>query len=161
MKKDLYSSLEYPDFTVTSAKYTEQKSENPVGNLKFEVTIKGFGDSKGQRIYFTPAFTKEDYLPADTSALRVTASYINVDSISYYIPIGYKVESMPEDVFIESEFGTYRYSLKTNADQIVLYRQLELNEGLIPFEKYNSFRKFYNSTATADRGIIILNRQAN
>jgi transglutaminase-like putative cysteine protease len=50
MKKELYSSLGYPDFTVTSAKYTEQKSENPSGNFQFEASIKGFGIAKGQRI---------------------------------------------------------------------------------------------------------------
>jgi len=159
MKRTLYSALDYPDFTVSSAKYSEQKSENPSGRFQYDVSIRGFGITKGQRIYFNPSYTLEDFLPKDTIALRVPVSDITIDSITYYMPIGYKVESMPETIALENEYGSYYYDLKTEADHITLLRRLELNKGFIPSEKYDHFRKFYNSIARSDRGMIILTRQ--
>jgi hypothetical protein len=132
LKKVLYASLGYPDFTVTSAKFSDQKSENPSGQFQFDLNIKEFGITKGQRIYFNPVFSMEDFLPIDTVALKVPVSDITVDSIIYNMPIGYKVESMPEKFSIENEFGSYSYDLKSSADKIILYRKLELNKGLIP-----------------------------
>jgi transglutaminase-like putative cysteine protease len=161
MKRELYASLSYPDFSITSAKYSEQKSENPTGNFQYEASIKGFGIAKGQRIYFNPSFSMEDFLPKDTFALKIPVSDITIDSITYYLPIGYLVESMPERFSVESEFGSYSYDLKSFADKIILYRRLELNKGLITTEKFNDFRKFYNSVARTDRGMIILNRQVS
>jgi hypothetical protein len=158
LKKLLYAELEYPDFTVTSARFNEQKSENPSGQLSYEVSINGFGIKKGQRIYFNPVFSKGDYLQIDTLALKIPVSDITIDSIAYNLPLGYIVESMPLKFTAESEFGSYSYDLKTNADKIILYRRLELNKGLIPAEKFNDFRKFYNSVARADRGMVILSR---
>lgn len=159
MKKVLYSSLEYPDFTVKSAKYSEQKSENPTGKFEFELNINGFGSKKLQRIYFTPAYSKEDFLPKDPALLKIISSSIAVDSIIYYLPHGYIVESLPDKYSIENEFGSYSYNLKTVGDKAILYRRLELNKGLITAEKYDQFREFYNSVARVDRGMIILNQQ--
>jgi hypothetical protein len=161
MKKDLYASLGYPDFTVTNATYKEDKSENPSGVFQFNVSVNGFGIKQGEKIYFAPALSKNELFPRDSVSLMVMNSDIAMDSITYYLPLGYKVESMPKDTSMKNEFGAYSYSLKTSVDKVIFVRRLEFNKGIIPANKYNFFRSFYNSVSKSDRGIIILNKQGS
>jgi transglutaminase-like putative cysteine protease len=156
MKRTLYSLIQYPDFTVSSASYKEDKSENPSGEFSYQVSIKGFGAASGKQIYFTPSLTIEDFLPNDTLRLKIRVSDITVDSITYWMPPNYSVESLPEDINLTNEFGSYKYSLRNIGERIILYRRLELNKGEIPVEKYQEFREFYNNVAKADRSIVAI-----
>lgn len=158
MKKALYSSLEYPDFTVTAASYRENKAGNPTGEFQYQVSIKGFGAASGREIYFSPSLTKEDFVPDDTVAVRIRVSDITVDSITYWLPIGYKIESIPEEVTLTTDFGKYVYSVKSSGDRILLYRRLELNKTYINPGRYAEFRNFYNKIAKTDRSVIAISK---
>jgi transglutaminase-like putative cysteine protease len=156
LKRSLYSKLKYPDFTVSNASYSEVKSENPSSEFSYQVSIRGFGAASGKQIYFTPSLTVEEFLPADTIRLRIRVSDITVDSITYWMPPGYTVESLPEDVTLSNEFGSYKYSLSNSGERIILYRRLELNKGVIPLNKYPEFREFYNNVAKTDRSVVAI-----
>jgi hypothetical protein len=156
MKRTLYSLIQYPDFTVSSASYKEDKSENPSSEFSYQVSIKGFGAASGKQIYFTPSLTISEYLPVDTFLLEITVPRINVDSITYWMPPNYSVESLPEDINLTNEFGSYKYSLRNIGERIILYRRLELNKGVIPVEKYPEFREFINNVARADRSVVAI-----
>ncbi|HLN55728.1 MAG TPA: DUF3857 domain-containing protein [Bacteroidales bacterium] len=158
MKKTLYSSLDYPDFTVTSASYSEKKSVEPKAEFQYQVSIKGFGLTSGKQIYFSPSLTKEDFLPEDTVALRIRVSDVAIDSIIYWLPVGYRIESVPGDVSLASDFGSYVYSVRSSGDRIIFYRRLELNKGFIPSKNYVEFRNFYNKIAKTDRRMIAISK---
>ncbi|HEX2968318.1 MAG TPA: DUF3857 and transglutaminase domain-containing protein [Bacteroidales bacterium] len=158
MTKTLYSSLEYPDFTVTSTKYSENKSAFPTAEFRYEVDIRGFGTTNGKQLFFNPSITKEDYMPEDTVALRISVPDITIDSVSYWLPQGYGIESLPADFSIRNKYGSYMYKLKNEGDKLVFYRRFELENGIIPASEYNSFREFYNTVANTDRSIVILKR---
>jgi hypothetical protein len=158
MKRTLYASLDYPDFNVTSVKYTEVKSENPTSELQYQVSIKAFGATNGKQIYFSPSLSKMSFLPPDTVLLKVPVSDITVDSLTYWIPEGFSVGSIPEDVRLKTDFGSYFYDVENNGERIIFYRRLELSEGLISEEKYDQFKEFLNKVAKTDRSLIILNK---
>lgn len=156
MKDALYESIGYPDFTVSSATYSEEKNGVPRAEFQYQVSINSFGATSGNNIYFMPSLTKETYLPSDSATLRIAVSDITVDSITYWLPAGYKVVSLPENVNLSCEFGSYSYSLRTEGERVMLYRRLELNKGEITQEKYNEFRNFYNKVAAADRSLVVI-----
>jgi len=66
------------------------------------------------------------------------------DNFQFKLPEGYAVESIPEPIDIENEFG--RFTIKTTIEGAGLNveRLLVLNEGSWDSEKYNSYRKFMN-----------------
>ncbi|HNW56584.1 MAG TPA: DUF3857 domain-containing protein [Bacteroidales bacterium] len=158
VKKQLYANLRFPDFSVLSVSFTENKSEKPSAELIYGVSINNFTLEKGSRLYFNPSLTKAGYLRDLPSALWIVNSDISSDSISYYLPYGYKVEYIPKDVIIENEFGKFRYKLEANNEKIVYKRYLELNEGEVPIEKFNELRNFINTIAKTDRAEIILKK---
>jgi hypothetical protein len=161
MKKALYESMDYPDCAVTSTEYREQKSENPIAEFQYQINIKGFGTSNGKELLFSPSVSKMEFLPKDTILLRVPVSDITIDSLTYWMPPNYTIGSMPENISIKCNFGSYNYSIKTEGEKIIFYRKLELGKRLITEKDYYAFRDFVNNIARADRGIIILNRPAN
>jgi hypothetical protein len=158
MKRSLYSTLDFPKFTVTSAKFSENKTENPTCTLHYQIGIEGLGVTKEDKIYFTPLFSRSDFLPRDTTVMKISYTESLSDSITYFLPLGFKVESLPEPVSSNSEFGAYSLTISGSDDRIVLKRRFVLNKGKVPASKYEEFRKFYNTAARSDREVIILRK---
>jgi hypothetical protein len=88
--------------------------------------------------------------------LEIKDFNISYDSITYTLPVGYKVEFKPADVSIESEFGKFIYQIEASNDKLVYKRYLQMNKGEIPEEKFQAFRSFVNSIAKTDRERIVL-----
>jgi len=160
LKRYLYSVLNFPDFNVAAVSYNENKSEKPTSEFNYSLTVSDFGVRNGQRIYFNPSVSKEEYILDFPSALEIVESQIVSDSISYNLPLGYEVDYLPEKVIIENEFGNYRYQLDIVRDKIVYRRYLELEKCKIPIERFDAFRSFINSIAKSDRDRIILRKSS-
>lgn len=158
IKRSLYTTLDYPDFSITSAKYTERKSGNPVGTLEFQAKINELGTRQGEKLYFIPSVSRESFFSYDTDVVKIPVSSITTDSITFFLPVGYKVETVPEELLLQNEYGKYSYKVMTLEDRIIFRRRFELNEGRIKPEKYIEFRKFYNSVARKDRSIVMLSK---
>ena len=158
MKRYLYSMLRFTDFDISSVSYSENKSEDPSAQLAYQLEIKNFATTNGPRMYFNPSISVQGYLQEIPVHLRIPLPDITSDSITYNLPLNYRVEYMPENVNIENEFGKFVYHLAVAGDKLIFNRILELNESDITSGKYAEFRAFINSIAKADREKIILVR---
>ena len=156
MKRSLYSDLKFYDFTVSTVSYTEKKSEKPSAIFSYGLSVNDFTVATGKRIYFSPSIEKEYYLEDLPTALIIPNSAIQTDSISFYLPYGYKVEYMPKDVKLENEFGRFTSGLEVKNDRIIYRRYLEMNKSIIPVEKFSEIRSFVNSIVKADREQVVL-----
>jgi hypothetical protein len=156
MKRSLYSDLKFYDFTVSTVSYTEKKSEKPSAIFSYGLSVNDFTVATGKRIYFSPSIEKEYYLEDLPTALIIPNSAIMTDSISFYLPYGYKVEYMPKDVKLENEFGRFTSRLEVKNDRIIYRRYLEMNKSIIPVDKFNAIRSFVNSIVKADREQVVL-----
>ncbi|WP_037316182.1 DUF3857 domain-containing protein [Salegentibacter sp. Hel_I_6] len=64
------------------------------------------------------------------------------DAFKFQLPKGYIVESIPEPVNIENEFGNFTIKTTIDGTGLNVERLLVLNEGNWDSTKYNSYRKF-------------------
>ena len=160
MKRYLVSVLRFPDFNITSVSYTENKSETPTANLIYGININNFAAISGARLFFSPSVTFGEFLQDSPSGLDIKDSQITTDSISYNLPLGYKVEFLPADIKVENEFGKFSYNLKVNNDKVIYRRYFEIKRGTIPIGKFIEFRSFINSIAKTDREKIILTKSS-
>jgi hypothetical protein len=158
MKDYLSKSLRFSEYKISSVSYREDKSEKPMATFSYELSVNNFATKAGERIFFTPSVTKTEYLQDFPSALKIVESQISTDSISYNIPLGYKVEFIPENVTINSDFGKFNYSLEIKNDKVIYKRYLEMLKGIVPLTQFNEFRSFINSVAKTDRENIILSK---
>jgi hypothetical protein len=158
MKRSLYNGLVFPDFKLNSAAYKEIKTEKPTAFLTYDISVNDFASLSGKRLFFNPALSAAEYLQDQPAALEIDEHKIMSDSISYNLPLGYKVEYLPKNVILENEFGKFRYQLEISKDKVIYQRYLQLYKGIIPVEKFREIRDFINLIAKTDRERIILSK---
>ncbi len=83
-------------------------------------------------------------------------SYNDEDEIIYTIPKGYKVEFLPKDIVIESEFGKYTATVIVKENTLVYTRKKMMIDNQYPPEKFNDFVAFYKKMYQADKQKSIL-----
>ncbi|MFH0843072.1 MAG: DUF3857 domain-containing protein [Bacteroidota bacterium] len=158
IKRYLYSRLRYTDFDISSVAYSENKSDSPTAQLAYQLDIKNFATTNGPRMYFNPSTSVQGYLQEIPVHLRIPVPDITSDSISYNLPLNYRVEYMPENVNIENKYGKFTFHLSVTGEKLIFRRTLELNKCDITAEEYTEFRTFVNAIAKTDREKIILIR---
>ncbi len=158
IKKNLYSFFEYPDITVTSARYTENKSSKPSGQVEYQAKINEMGTRQGNKLYLAPSVSRTSFVSSNPDIIKIPVSGSAKDSITYFLPTGYKIDTKPVDTNLKSEFGSYSMKFSAFDDRIIFVRNLQLNEGRVSPDKYSEFRKFINAMARSDREVIVLSR---
>ncbi|MBN1118750.1 MAG: DUF3857 domain-containing protein [Bacteroidales bacterium] len=104
-------------------------------------TLKKYGEEyllKPHGIYI-PDFEKPEKrkLP-----VRINYPIVNFDTISYTIPFGHQISHAPENIEIDSEYGTYSYSVDYMDDKVIISRSITLNCGEYPLSLYPHFYNF-------------------
>ncbi len=159
IKESLYSGLRFNDFNISSAKYIENKTEDPTAELEYQLTIKNFSTLNGERMYFNPVISIQDFIQEQPVNLRIPLPVMTSDSVVYTLPLHYIVDYKPDNVIIENEFGRFVYNLETKGDRLILKRFLELRESEITNDNYKEFRNFINAIAKTDRNKVVLIKQ--
>ncbi len=106
-------------------------------------------------------FNQLDYVPPRISErkreVEISIGYTDVDSVTFNLPQGFQVDSMPDKKEIESVFGSYTMELLENPDGTLGYsRKFVLNKGIYEAEKYDAYRAFRKKIAKYDTTKILL-----
>jgi len=79
-------------------------------------------------------------------------SFKDFDVYEFQLPLGMKVDSLPGDFMVESEFGTYEISFELNNDNRILYkRELMIKGGGYSSIKYAEYRSFIKKIKKKDK----------
>jgi hypothetical protein len=130
--------------------------------LTVQVSLPRFASSSGDRIFFVPnLMQRQTYVPPDVaqrlSPIRYDYPYLDIDSIYYFLPKDYTVESIPKETTVESSFGKYRSQTIAYGDTAIMYiRTKEIHEYSIPAKNYPEYRKFHTDIVKADKAQIVL-----
>jgi hypothetical protein len=79
-----------------------------------------------------------------------------VDTITFNLPQNLVVLSLPQDVKLETKFGTYRSSATLKDGKLIYNRTYTLNKGRYPKEEYDEFRSFVKQAHAVEKRKIIL-----
>jgi hypothetical protein len=90
------------------------------------------------------------------TSFAVNYSFKDEDEIIYTIPKGYKIEFIPKDISIASEFGKYSAKFIAKDDKLIYTRTKMMVSKKYPPEKYNDFAAFYKKIYQADKQKSIL-----
>ena len=106
-------------------------------------------------------FNRNTYIPQRyrnrTNPFEVATGFYDQDDIEINLPATFTVDAKPEDIVINSKFGTYKMELKMINDTKFSYkRSLLLNKGMYDKSEYEEFRVFKEQIARADNAKIVL-----
>lgn len=82
--------------------------------------------------------------------------YTSTDTLEFKLPEGYKVEVLPSEVALNSEFGTYTLKCKVDNGVLKVFRQTQVKEGLYKASKYPELYDFFKKMSLNDGSKVIL-----
>ncbi|WP_353779590.1 DUF3857 domain-containing protein [Winogradskyella sp. 3972H.M.0a.05] len=142
------------------------KLSNDKDEIRFseeiEISASNYAKNSGGRFLFSPNFfNKLSYIPPRDKNriydIKIDRGITDKDYYTLKIPENTTVEAIPKPVEISNEFGSYKYEVAQEKDNIItVKRELTLNKGLFDAASYNDFRSFRKAIAKADKSKIVL-----
>ncbi len=88
--------------------------------------------------------------------------YMNQDKeynkVEFEIPKGMKVSEVPESITLKSDFADYSVTYKLEGNKLIGERTVVYKNDFIPADKYQDFKKFYDSMVENDNKQIALEK---
>ncbi len=160
-RKRLMNNLGIPNMEISSASYTQPNKEIP--KLEENIVLKStqMMSQGGDKLFLTlNLLNRRESVPRKVenrkTPFSVPYGYVDNDQITYTLPQGYKVEFIPKDILLESEFGKYTAKVMLKDNALVYTRTQMINSKQYPPEKYQSLVDFYKKIYLADKQKAIL-----
>lgn len=161
IKENIYNNLNIPDFKLIDYKYSISESEIPVITENINLDVYNYGSVIGDR-FIIPInlMNKVETIPKSVKSrknnLFIRRASCEVDSINFIIPENLVLETIPEEITINSDFGKYSVEIKTHGNKISYKRMLSFKKGNYPPEEYEKFRDFLLHVSKADNSKFVL-----
>lgn len=162
-QKWLYKQLEINSFTLNRYQLLSKKGVLPEVEEQIDLSLSRFASVSGKRL-FVPVSTlvPSVYLPVNTQAgnLPVQADergFTRRAITDLTFPEGYHLESAPEAIMLETDFGKFQFSVVQTPDhQVQITRVLLLNSDVLPAAKWADLRQFLKEINRADKTKLVL-----
>jgi transglutaminase-like putative cysteine protease/ribosomal protein S18 len=160
-RKMLNEAIDIPGAELISFKYEQANKALPLLTEEINLKSNQILAKGGDKSFLTVNLVnRRENVPKKMenrkTPFAVAFSYQDEDEISYALPKGYKVEFLPKDIEILSEFGTYTAKFVTKENTITYLRTQVMNAKKFPPEKYNEYVDFYKKIYQADKQKAIL-----
>jgi hypothetical protein len=155
-RKRMTKYLDVPNFTLSTLSYAQPDKDLAI--IKETITLKApplpVTDADRQFVTLN-ILNRRESIPAKVADRKTNFSvpygYRDEDEVTIEIPKGYKVEFLPKELIIESEFGKYIAKAEVKGNTIVYSRTQIMNGKKFAPDKYNSLVDFYNKIYKADK----------
>jgi len=136
--------------------------DNAVAKYDLDFKANNYSKNAGNSIIFraVPIYSNNVYKTEDNRELpfELRQSFEDEYEVSFMIPQNYKVEEVPENVVLNSEFGTYKLSFVKNGESLKVNRSIRINKGIYPKEKYNDYINFRKKTINIDNSKVLISK---
>ena len=155
------SGFAVPMVKVSNLTINDFPSDKPFCEISYEASASTYASKTGTRL-FVPADPFRNY-PDNTSRTRKNDiffrnGWVDSDVITLTIPEGYALESAPEDVVFDNQFGHLEYKTTLNEDssEITINLSVSRNPGLFPKESYPDYKTYRKTVEKIAGSKIVL-----
>ena len=139
----------------------ENSDSEPFITEKLNLYVQKSASVSGNRMFIKPNILNAFSNPLPKAESRkfqveLDFAYTDIDTVRIKLPNGYIIESFPEPILINSDFGNYSASTEIAANDLIYIRKIEMNAGVWPAQKFEEFRNFYGSIWKADQSKVVL-----
>ncbi len=126
-----------------------------------QINARKYASKNGERILFAPnIFNRLKNVPPRYQnrklPFEIQRGFLDEDEYFIAIPQGYVLESIPEPIDIQNQFGSYRISIEEFDGKVKLTRKLAINQGHYPKENYKEYRSFLKQITKYDASKVVL-----
>jgi hypothetical protein len=153
----------YPinNLDIEKLEFKQDKSIQPTTTEHIAFKAPEFASSADGKINFSlnPA-SKISGVPAQvfnrTTAVFISEGFTNQDEYTYTLPAGYHLQNKTFHRTMEKPFGSYTADFRTEGNQLIYTRKLQLTGGSYPKNMYQDLVDLYQYASDADSHNIIL-----
>ncbi|QPH39786.1 DUF3857 domain-containing protein [Pedobacter endophyticus] len=161
LRKRIIEGSPIPVNELINIKYTQPDKSLPVLTEELSFKTNKLLTKGGDKLFLVVnQINRKEHVPLKVEDRKtyfsVPFSYNDEDEIIYTLPTGYKVEFIPQDVTITSEFGTYTAKFAAKDNTIVYTRTQIMSNQKYPPAKYNDYVDFIKKIYQADKQKAVL-----
>ncbi len=160
-KKRLYKAINIPRTKINSFDISREKEAIPKATCNLDITIDQYASITGSRMLFSPnILNRHTYIPKKLKErkhpIKLSFEFEDTDTVTIELPLGYKIEYLPESTSIDTKFGSYESSYLLNGNKLLYSRSYGRKSGEFPKEDYNDLRTFLKRITKADKNKVVL-----
>jgi hypothetical protein len=91
-----------------------------------------------------------------TLPLRINTPYVLNDTLEYNFILSSECSGLPEDITIQSPYGSYSRTVKKKEKHIEIYRSIIINAGSYSLKEYPEFYSFIQNIKSNDRKKLLI-----
>ena len=158
----LREDIGHPDAELRRTDFTGVSGRQLSVEVSFTAGLRDYCSRAGTRLLFTPnLMERRRYIPPPDTLRRQPIveryAYTDIDSITYLLPPGSHMESLPKPTTLNVPFARYSAGIRVIKPQEVLYvRRLEVIATELPREAYADYRAFWSEVVKADKAVASL-----
>ncbi len=159
-RKWLEENIDIPNFELGVFSFKNVKDKIPTAVVNVELTLNRLASVSGKRIFITPnLMNRSSSLPPKNenrkNPIVLKSSYVDVDSITYFVPEEIYPEFVPPAVKLQSPFGEYESSITFSQGKLLYVRRLKMKPGEYPASAYSDLVDFYKNLNKADNAKLV------
>jgi len=163
-KKAITNNIDIPGFTLVNFTLTQPDPDKPEIDETLSVKLAKYTTIMGDRMLLpVNLMNRVERLPSNVSDRKMDIEIRRdrklIDEITYKIPSGYVINSVPQPIEITSQFGHYKAEISVNGNEVKYKREVRYNKGIYPVAQYQQLLDFYKGISTADNTKLALKRQ--
>ena len=149
--------------TVSGINFKEEKTSAPSLDINFVWDTNNYGTRTGTRLFVPVNPFRNGYSNLKknkrTRDIKIHNGYYDADTIELQIPEGYEIESVPANVQLVTDFGTYELKLDIKEAKILINNQLFIKAGDWNVSLYPSFVEFLTKVTDTYGSKIVLRKK--
>lgn len=154
-------TLDLSSYDVAKYECKEVPATIPEIEEALDLNCNAYATVTGKRIFIVPNILNREISKLEPDSNRMSDvvlkfAFAHTDSVSITVPDGYKAESLPAPVSLQTKFGSYSTTTIMKGNTITYIRKLQRKAGTFPAAEYNEFAKFYTTIYRADRNRMVL-----
>ncbi|MES2575154.1 MAG: DUF3857 domain-containing protein [Bacteroidota bacterium] len=138
--------------------------EKVIFTENMEITAGNYGKiSNGKMIFVVNAYSQYTgsvkRIRNRKTPFEIQRGFYNTDEIKITLPSGFAIESLPQNVELNTKFGEYKAEIiKKDNNELIYKRSLFVKKGLFQNKEYEEYRLFMEQISRNDNAKIILTK---
>ncbi|MFV0539408.1 MAG: transglutaminase-like domain-containing protein [Dysgonomonas sp.] len=157
------ANVSMPKIQIGEINTSENKSALPSCSLILKYEAIDFASKTGTRLFIPVCPLKKSYYNIFSAAKRnldieIGNGFSESDTIIMQIPEMYTPESLPKDISLTTDFGTFSSQSILEGNKIIYIQNTEVFSGRYSKERYKEIKDFFGEIATAIKRKVVVKK---
>ena len=163
---DLAENLSVNKAKISNIHTGFQKQANPEVTITYDMQAEKYANQTGSRMFvslnpFRNSWSRNFSASSRKLPIHIRAVAHRTDTISIELPEGYVVETMPQPILLDSEFGRFTSSVESVNNRLIIVQRIRIHKGRYAAEQYQEMKNFFQKIDASLSGRVVLKKQAS